>query len=96
MVYFKSNYIYTICVHSQKWITAISEHAAFSAHYLWGPAGIGNTGITDDDTFNYDEGPEALKPLGSMEDALKAASASHKVCIACLILHQCIYCLLSP
>jgi hypothetical protein len=54
----------------QEWLTALKEHKAYSAYYLWGCENSGNS-----DTESVHEISEnAGKPLGSMQEALAAAS----------------------
>ncbi|CAH2989123.1 unnamed protein product [Chilo suppressalis] len=54
----------------QSWITAFNEHIAYSGHYLW-------AGATPDSAREATEDLEdECKPLGSMQDALTAATNS--------------------
>ncbi|CAG9581868.1 unnamed protein product [Danaus chrysippus] len=52
----------------QSWITALKEHIAYSGHYLW--AGADNAREATEDL------EDECKPLGSMQDALTAATNS--------------------
>ncbi|XP_063395506.1 oxysterol-binding protein-related protein 1-like [Cydia fagiglandana] len=54
----------------QSWITAFNEHIAYSGHYLW-------AGASPDTAKEATEDMEdECKPLGSMQDALTAATNS--------------------
>ncbi|XP_068626697.1 oxysterol-binding protein-related protein 1-like [Battus philenor] len=52
----------------QSWITALNEHIAYSGHYLWAGAGPDTAKEATEDL------DDDCKPLGSMQDALTAAS----------------------
>ncbi|XP_037911232.1 oxysterol-binding protein-related protein 1 isoform X2 [Hermetia illucens] len=58
-------------VERQKWVNAFQEHAAYSAHYLWG---LEKRKSESDDDFTA-----IAKPLGCMADALSSATASYEV-----------------
>ncbi|XP_026738631.1 oxysterol-binding protein-related protein 1-like [Trichoplusia ni] len=54
----------------QQWVTALNEHIAYSGHYLW-------AGASPDAAREATEDLEdECKPLGSMQDALTAATNS--------------------
>ncbi|XP_050344870.1 oxysterol-binding protein-related protein 1 isoform X2 [Nymphalis io] len=54
----------------QSWITALKEHIAYSGHYLWAGAGPDTAKEATEDL------EDECKPLGSMQDALTAATNS--------------------
>ncbi|CAH2050872.1 unnamed protein product, partial [Iphiclides podalirius] len=56
----------------QSWITALNEHIAYSGHYLWAGAAFEAAREATEAADLDDE----CKPLGSMQDALTAASNS--------------------
>lgn len=54
-------------------MTALKEHIAYSAYYLWGCEN-GGPNVEEADEIDEDcDGEGANKPLGSMQDALSAA-----------------------
>ncbi|KAH9628434.1 hypothetical protein HF086_015964, partial [Spodoptera exigua] len=54
----------------QQWITALNEHIAYSGHYLWAGASPDTAREATEDL------EDECKPLGSMQDALTAATNS--------------------
>ncbi|XP_048488889.1 oxysterol-binding protein-related protein 1 [Plutella xylostella] len=54
----------------QTWITALQEHIAYSGHYLWAGASPDSAKEATEDL------EDESKPLGSMQDALTAATNS--------------------
>ncbi|XP_060807638.1 oxysterol-binding protein-related protein 1 [Amyelois transitella] len=54
----------------QSWITALNEHIAYSGHYLWAGASPDTAREATEDL------DDECKPLGSMQDALTAATNS--------------------
>ncbi|XP_037298622.1 oxysterol-binding protein-related protein 1 isoform X3 [Manduca sexta] len=54
----------------QSWITALNEHIAYSGHYLWAGASPDTAKEATEDL------EDDCKPLGSMQDALTAATNS--------------------
>ncbi|XP_037867031.2 oxysterol-binding protein-related protein 1 isoform X1 [Bombyx mori] len=54
----------------QAWVTALNEHIAYSGHYLWAGAS------PDTAKEATEELDEETKPLGTMQDALTAATNS--------------------
>ncbi|XP_064072407.1 oxysterol-binding protein-related protein 1 [Vanessa tameamea] len=54
----------------QSWVTALKEHIAYSGHYLWAGAGPDTAKEATEDL------EDECKPLGSMQDALTAATNS--------------------
>ncbi|XP_049882402.1 oxysterol-binding protein-related protein 1-like [Pectinophora gossypiella] len=56
----------TVC--RQSWLTALNDHIAYSGHYLWAGASPDSTKEATEDL------EDECKPLGSMQDALTAAT----------------------
>lgn len=54
----------------QQWVTALNEHIAYSGHYLWAGASPDSAREATEDL------EDECKPLGSMQDALTAATNS--------------------
>ncbi|XP_075976982.1 oxysterol-binding protein-related protein 1-like [Anticarsia gemmatalis] len=54
----------------QSWVTALNEHIAYSGHYLWAGASPDTAREATEDL------EDECKPLGSMQDALTAATNS--------------------
>lgn len=59
-----------VTVTRQSWVTALNEHIAYSGHYLWAGA---SPDTAKEATEDLDD---ECKPLGSMQDALTAATNS--------------------